>query len=133
MKSPGFALAEAMRARLLADGALTALLGGGYVFDEVPRGVPPTYVEFTFLETRDWSTAEMMAHEHFVGLAVRSNSRSRKLAEEVSGAVQAAFESAPLVLDGHRLVNLRLVFWNVAKAGTLFGASLRYRAATEPN
>lgn len=132
MKGPGLALAEAMRARLVGDAALTALLGGAYVFDEVPRGAPPSYLEFTFLETRDWSTAEAMAHEHFVGLSFRSNSRSRKLAEEVSGAVQLALEGVPPVLDGHRLVNLRLVFWSVVKAGALFGASMRYRAATEP-
>jgi hypothetical protein len=45
-----------MRGALLADATLRALLGGAYVFDEVPRGAPPSYVELTALDTRDWST-----------------------------------------------------------------------------
>lgn len=125
------ALVEAMRARLIADAPLKALLGGAHVFDEVPRGAPRSYLEFTALETRDWSTAEEMAHEHFVGLAIRTNSRSRRLAEELSAAVQAALDGAALVLAGHRLVNLRVVFWTVSRSAAGYGASLRFRAATE--
>ncbi|MCA3555304.1 DUF3168 domain-containing protein [Aestuariivirga sp.] len=130
--SAGLALQEAMRARLIADGAVTAALGGAYVFDEAPRGAPPAYVEFTSLDTRDWSTFGEGGFEHFVSLAVRSNSRGRTQAQEVSAAVEAALDGAELTLPGHRLVNLRLMFWSVAKTGQYFGASLRFRAATEP-
>lgn len=132
MSSAGLALQDAMRAALAGDATLTALLGGAYVFDEVPRGAPPSYVEFTALDTRDWSTATEPGLEHVVSLAVRSNSRSRKLAQEASSAIAAALDGRVLALPGHRLVNLRLVFWSVAKSGVNYGATLRFRAATEP-
>lgn len=121
-----------MRQRLIADEAVRAALGGAYVFDEVPRGAPPAFVEFTSLDTRDWSTFGDGGLEHFVALAVRSNSRGRGQAQAISSAVQAALHGAELTLAGHRLVNLTLVFWSVVKTGQTYGASLRFRAATEP-
>lgn len=130
--SAGLALQQAMRARLIADDAVKAALGGAYVFDEVPRGAPPSYVEFTGLDTRDWSTFGEGGFEHFVSLVVRSNSRGRAQAQEISAAVEAALDGAALTLAGHRLVNLRLMFWSVVKTGQNYGASLRFRAATEP-
>lgn len=130
--SPAFALQEAMRQALLARPQVTGLLGGGYVFDELPRGAPPSFIEFTACETRDWSTLDQQAHEHFVSLSVRSNARSRKLAQELCSEVELALDNAPLRLEGHRLVSLRLLFWSVFRTGQTFGAALRFRAATEP-
>ena len=132
MSSSGFALQEAMRATLIADPTLKALLGGAHVYDEVPRGAPPSYVEFTALDTRDWSTFAEKGFEHFVSVVVRSNSRSRQQAQEISSAVEAALDGAAFAIPGHRLVNLTLVFWSVMKTGQTYGASLRFRAATEP-
>ena len=132
MSSAGLALQEAMRAALIADDGVKVALGGAYVFDEVPRGAPPAYVEFTGLDTRDWSTFGQRGFEHFVSLVVRSNSRGRRQAQEISAAVQEALDGAALPLQGHRLVNLGLVFWSVVKSGQNYGASLRFRAATEP-
>ena len=131
--SAGLELAEAMRAALIADDAVTAALGGAYVFDEVPRGAPPSYVEFTGLDTRDWSTFGDGGFEHFVSLVVRANSRGRKQAQEISAAVERVLDGAALPLAHHRLVNLHMVFWSVVKTGQTHGASLRFRAATEPN
>ena len=132
MSSAGLALQEAMRGALLADATLTALLGGAYVFDEVPRGAPPAYVEFTGLDMRDWSTFGDGGLEHFVSLAVRTASRSRKQAQEISAAVEQVLDGAAIPVPGQRLVNLKLVFWSVMKNGQNYGASLRFRAATEP-
>lgn len=132
MSSAGLALQQAMLQALIADDAVKAALGGTYVFDELPRGAPPAYVEFTALDTRDWSTFGDGGFEHFVSLAVRSNSRGRVQAQEISSAVAAALDGAALTLAGHRLVNLRLMFWSVMKTGQSHGASLRFRAATEP-
>ena len=132
--SGGFELVEAMRAALLAHGPLTSLLGGAHIYDEVPRGQPASFIEFAGLETRDWSTADHAAHEHFVTLAVRTNNRSRRLAQTLTAEIERALDGAALVVDGHRLVNLRLIFWTVARGlgAPGFGASLRLRAATEP-
>ncbi len=128
------ALQQAMRAALLADAPLLALLGGAHVFDEVPRGEPPLHVAFGTIETRDWSTATDKAHEHFVTLEVATNERGRALAQAICERIEAVLDQAALALAGHRLVNLRMVFWSVsrARASQNFGASLRFRAATEP-
>lgn len=131
--SGALALQRAMRAALAADPALTTLLGGPNVYGELPRAAPPNYVEFTAIDTRDWSTADAPGFEHFVALAVRTASRGPELAQQASAAVQAVLDGATLTLAGHRLVNLHVVFWSVAKAGQSYGASLRFRAATEPN
>jgi Protein of unknown function (DUF3168) len=128
------ALQQAMRAALLADTALIALLGGQHIFDEVPRGEPPLYVMFTGLETRDWSVMDQKAHEHFVTLDVMSNERGRGQAQSICNRIETVLDNAALTLVGHRLVNLRITFWTVAraKADKNFGATLRFRAATEP-
>ncbi|MGQ0485724.1 MAG: DUF3168 domain-containing protein [Hyphomicrobiales bacterium] len=134
MSNPAFALQEAMRSRLLAHAPLTLLLQGQHVFDEVPRGANPPFVAFAAIETRDWSVADRKAHEHFVTLQVVTNSRSRKLAQDLLAEIEAALDNAVLTLAGHVLVNLRLMFWAVAKekTGENYGATLRFRAATEP-
>ena len=128
------ALQQAMRTALLADTALITLLGGAHVFDEVPRGEPPLFVSFANIETRDWSVMDEKAHEHFITLDVATNERGRALAQNICNRIEAVLDNAALTLTGHRLVNLRLVFWSVARAKSdpKFGATLRFRAATEP-
>jgi hypothetical protein len=127
------ALTEAMRAALLAHAPLRELLGGAHVHDEPPRGARLPFVSFETLETRDWSTADHKAHEHLVTLAVRTGNRGRNLAQRILDAIEAALDGASLPLEGHRLVNLRLVFWSVTRErqGENFGALARFRAATE--
>ena len=127
-----FALQTAMRDALLAHAPLLALLGGGHVFDELPRGSQEPYVIFTAIETRDWSVQGQKAHEHFVGLEVKTRSRSRKLAQNIASEIETALDDAALVLNGHALVNLRLAFWTVARSNDVFGAVAKFRAATEP-
>lgn len=134
MTNPAFALQAAMRTALLAHAPLTLLLGGGHVHEEMPRGASSTYVTFGDIETRDWSVAGEKAHEHFATLSVRTNNRSRKLAQDILSEIEAVLDNAVLTLSNHRLVNLRLTFWSVArdKNAENFGATLRFRAATEP-
>jgi 5-carboxymethyl-2-hydroxymuconate isomerase len=127
-------LQQAMRAALLADAQLTALLGGSHVFDEAPRGAKAPFVSFEQIETRDWSTVNAKAHEHFVQLAVTTAERSRAQAQSVCDRIEAVLDNAALTLAGHRLISLRAVFWSVARNRNdqSFGATLRFRAATEP-
>jgi hypothetical protein len=122
-----------MRAALVAHAPLVALLQGEHIYEELPHGAQASFVTFAEAETRDWSTKEAKAHEHFVTLAVRTNSRSRKLASDIAAEIEAALDNAPLALAGHRLVNLRLVFWSIARAksGDGYAGTLRFRAATE--
>jgi hypothetical protein len=131
MSSAALTLQIAMRDRLLAHAPLLALLGGGHVFDEVPRGGQEPHVVFAGIETRDWSVQDQKAHEHFVTLDVKTKSRSRKLAQEIVGEIEAALDGAALTLAGHVLVNLRTTFWTVARSNEFFGATVKFRAATE--
>jgi hypothetical protein len=124
--NPALALQQAMRAALLADTALLALLGGAHIYDEVPRGEPPLYVSFTGIETRDWSVMDQKAHEHFIMLDVTSNERGRAQTQSICNRIEAVLDNAALTLVGHRLVNLRITFWSVArvKVDKHFGATL---------
>jgi Protein of unknown function (DUF3168) len=131
MSSAALALQTAMRGRLLAHAPLLALLGGGHVFDEIPRGGQEPFVAFTAIETRDWSVQGQKAHEHFISLEVKTKSRSRKAAQDIASEIETALDAADLTLEGHALVNLRIVVWTVSKANENFGAALRFRAATE--
>ena len=131
MSSSALALQTAMRERLLAHAPLLALLGGGHVFDEVPRGEQEPYVAFAGIETRDWSVQGQKAHEHFVTLDVKTKSRSRKQAQEIVSEIETALDDVGLTLAGHALINLRLTFWTVAKSNETFSAVVKFRAATE--
>ena len=134
MIQPGLAVQQAMSAALVAREPLTALLGGAFVFDELPRGCQAPYVHFTTIETRDWSTADQKAHENFVTLEIASNSRSRVQAQSIIQEIETALDGAPLTLTDHALINLHCIFISAMRqkqAGT-FSATLRFRAATEP-
>ncbi len=132
--NPAQSLQQAMRAALIARAPLTTILGGAHIFDEMPRGANAPYVQFTGIETRDWSVADQKAHEHFVSLEVASNSRSRAAAHAIANEVEATLDNATLTLADHKLINLRVIFTTVTrtKATENFGAVLRFRAATEP-
>ena len=131
MSSSTLALQTAMRDALLAHAPLLALLGGGHVFDDVPRGGQEPYVAFAAIETRDWSVQDQKAHEHFITLEVKTKSRSRKPAQAIASEIETALDGVSLTLTGHVLINLRLNLWTVAKANENFGAVLKFRAATE--
>jgi hypothetical protein len=128
------ALQQAMRAALLADTALIALLGGSHIYDEVPRGEQPLFVVFANIETRDWSVMDQKAHEHFVSIDVVTNERARVKAQSICQRIEAVLDNVTLTVAGHRLVNLSNVFMNVSRSRSdrNFGAVLRFRAATEP-
>jgi Protein of unknown function (DUF3168) len=132
--TPALSLQTAMRNALLADAALLTLLGGAHVFDEVPRGEQPLHVAFAGIETRDWSVHDQKAHEVFVSLDVSTNERGRTQAYAICERIETVLDNATLVLSGHRLINLRVVFWSVARAKNdkTIGATMRFRAATEP-
>jgi hypothetical protein len=127
------ALQQAMRSALLTHAPLKLLLGGEHVYDEVPRGQHPPYVAFTSIDTRDWSTIELLGDEHIVTIEVVTNERGKGHAHEIVEAIDFVLDRARLTLNGHRLINLAATFWNVSrgKDGT-FGGTLKFRATTEP-
>ncbi|MFG1305322.1 DUF3168 domain-containing protein [Xanthobacter autotrophicus] len=132
--SPALALRAALHAALVADAALTALLGGPRIHD-----VPPAEADFPFVAlgeavVADWSTATEAGTEHALTLHVFSRSGGRAEAYAVAEAVAQALHDAPLALAGHRLANLRATTAEVRREGDgrTFHALMRFRAVTEP-
>jgi Protein of unknown function (DUF3168) len=133
MPSSSWALQKATHARLVADTALIALLGGVRIYDDVPRLPTFPYVTYGASTVRDWSTGTDDAHEHTVTLHVWSRGAGRKPVHELLGAVEAAIDQRPLMLDGHRLINVRHEFSDVRREadGETWHGILRLRAVTE--
>jgi hypothetical protein len=127
------ALQKAMRSALIAHAPLKLLLGGEHVYDEVPRGQHPPYVAFTSIDSRDWSTIEVLGDEHIVTIEVVTSERGKGYANEIVEAIDFVLDRTALTLTDHKLINLAATFWNVSrgKDGT-FGGTLKFRATTEP-
>jgi hypothetical protein len=132
--SAAWSLQQSIFATLTADAALTALLGAGRIFDDVPQGTPLPYVTFGHASQRDWSTGTEEGTEHLVIVHVWSAARGKKQAHEILGAVRSALHDRPLSLAGHSLVNLRHEHSEARRASdgeTIHGLA-RFRAITEP-
>ena len=134
MPSASAALRAAIHDALTADGALTALLGGPKVFDEVPRGAAFPYVTLGEARVTDFSTGTEPGEEHQITLHAWSRQGGHREAHMISGALLQALDDAPLALTDHRLVNLRFATADVRREtdGRTYHALVRFRAVTEP-
>jgi hypothetical protein len=132
--SPALALQTGLRAALLADAGLVSALGGGQVFDDVPREAPFPYITIGDIDTRDWSTQSSRGHEHTVTLHLWSRYRGRKQVQDLIAEVDRILDGAAPPLTGHRLVNLSTVFWTAQREpdGEVYRGTMRLRAVTEP-
>lgn len=127
-------LNRAVLARLAADPALTALTGPDRVFDRPPQSARFPYVNLGETETRPWATQTSSGLEHRLTLHAWSRQPGQLEAHGIVERLYELLELAPLALDGHVLINLRVVFWTVLPLGdgeTLHGI-VRLRAVTEP-
>ena len=134
MTSASWALQVSIHARLTADAALTTLLGGPKIYDDVPRGTSFPYVTFGLTSEKDWSTGTDDGREHTVTLHVWSRAAGRHQVETIGSAVAALLHDQALVLQGHHLVNLRQKFADARRDpdGETFHGIVRLRAVTEP-
>jgi hypothetical protein len=134
MSGAAEALQRAVFAALSADAGLQALLGGPHVFDGAPRNAAAPYVHLGEMAARDWSTATDEGAE--IGFAVvawsRQDGRSEALA--IAGRVRMLLHDAALAVEGWRLVNLRHLATETARAEKADGrrAVARFRAVMEP-
>jgi len=128
------ALRAAIHDALLADGALTSLLGGARVYDEPPRAVAFPYVTIGEARVSDFSTATEAGEEHQLTLHAWSRQGGHREAHMIAGALLQALDEAPLALADHRLVNLRFALADVRREadGRTYHALVRFRAVTEP-
>ncbi|WP_428029258.1 DUF3168 domain-containing protein [Ancylobacter sp.] len=127
------ALRRAIHAALVADAPLTAAMGAGRVHDVPPAAPEFPYVTLGEAQVLDWSTATEGGAEHRLTLACWSRQGGHGEAHALAHLVQQALHDAPLVLEGHRLVNLRFSTAEIRRepGGRTYRALLRFRAVTE--
>ena len=134
MASAGLELQKSIFSALTANVALTGLLGGPRVYDDVPRGAEPPYLTIGESVIRDWSTGSEAGDEHLLTLHVWSRAVGRKETQDIMGAVRTVLHDAAISVSGHRLVNLRHEFSDARREpdGETYHGVVRYRAVTEP-
>jgi hypothetical protein len=109
MTSPVLALRRAIIDVASGDAELRTLMGGALrLYDEPPRGVEPVYALFGDVTAEDWSTDLDRGHAQSVDLVIWSEKGGARTALMVADRFFAILDDAPLTLDGHRLVNLRV-------------------------
>lgn len=135
MSAQEWALQTGIRAALLADPGVAALLGAPpRLYDEVPEEAVFPYLTFGRAESAPEDGDDAPLLTHVVHLHVWSRYGGRKEAKEALAAVRAALHGQDLALEGCRLVSLRATFADVLRAadGRTTQAILRLRAMTEP-
>ena len=134
MASSAWELQKAIYASLIADTALTALLGGARIYDDVPRGAELPYITFGQSTVRDWSTGTDPGFEHLFTLHVWTRVNGERLAHQIMAALRDRLHDTALTLASFKLVNLRHEFSDStrdADGETIHGV-VRLRAVTEP-
>ncbi len=134
MTSPVLSLRRAIIDTASADAELRALMGGALrLYDEPPRGAEPVYALFGNVTAEDWSTDLDRGHAQSVDLVIWSEKGGARTALMVADRFFAILDDAPLTLDGHRLVNLRVteLASERDKDTRLTRVTLRLRAVTE--
>lgn len=129
----GWALQQGLFEVLTADAGLISLLGGARIYDDTPQRPQFPYVTISQSFTRDWSTGSELGHEHVITLHIWSQSRGKKEAHAISGALETLLHDTALTLTDHRLVNLRHEFSHIRRDpdGETYHGIVRFRAVTE--
>ncbi|PRD51162.1 DUF3168 domain-containing protein [Phyllobacterium myrsinacearum] len=132
MTSAGLQLQKALLQALKADAGLNEWVNRR-VFDHVPQQAEFPYVTFGTASTYDWSTSTERGGEHLLTLHVWTHRASRKTVFDIVDRIERLLLSAPLALEGHTLVSLRLEYTQTALADSRdsFAGIMRYRAVTE--
>lgn len=133
--SSDLALLKALLAHLRADPALPPLLGDPpRVHDQPPAEPDHPHVLVGRAGAKPFGGLEGEGTEHGLTLTCVSRFDGSEEARAVVAALWARLHNAPLTLEGHRLVSLRVVYSDVFRGPEgqpVFGL-LRLRAVTEP-
>lgn len=134
MPTAAMALRAAIHAALVGDGALSAVLGGARVYDEVPAAPTFPYVTLGDCRIIDASTGSEPAEEHHLTLHAWSRQGGHSEAHEIAGALLQALDDAPLALAGFALINLRFTLADIRREadGRTYHAVVTFRAVVEP-
>lgn len=134
MPSSSWSLQRAIYDAIVADAAVLDLLGAPRIYDAVPDNSPFPYLTLGETSVADWSTGTEAGEEHRLTLRVWSRAAGRREVHELMATLRAALHERALVLDGHRLVNLRHEAGDVRREsdGITTRGTVRFRAVTEP-
>ncbi len=112
------ALQSAVYQRLMADTALTALVGSN-IYDDTPPGTPPTtFVSLGLEEVRDRSDKTADGALHMLTISVVSDAAGFQNAKTIAGAVSDTLSGAQLILARGKLVYLRFDRATARRLGT---------------
>jgi hypothetical protein len=128
------ALRAAIHDALVADTALTSLLGGARIYDEPPATAAFPYVTLGEARISDFAAGDEKLQEHQLTLHAWSRQGGHKQAHMIAGALLQALDDAPLSPAGHQLINLRFALADIRREadGRTYHALVRFRAVTEP-
>ena len=131
--APEWSLQKAVFAALEADAALTSLIGAGRIHDDAPQTTSFPYITFGTTPSRDWSTGTDTGAEHVLTLHVWSRAAGKKEAQAIMRLLREALHDEPLVIEDHRLINLRHEFSDTSRDpdGETVHGIVRFRAVTE--
>jgi hypothetical protein len=132
--SAALALRAALHQRLAGDAALSTLLGGPKIYDEVPGSAATPYVVLSAVASKNVGTTDEPSEEHRLTIDVWS--RQGGLAEVLNAAagILAAVAASDLAPDGYRVANFAWLSTEAKRSanGRTRTASLQFRALTEP-
>ncbi|MHA1523454.1 MAG: DUF3168 domain-containing protein [Alphaproteobacteria bacterium] len=119
---------------LSTDTALTTLLGGVRIYDDVPPGADFPFVAIGENLSRDWSTGSDAGDEHALTIHTWSRQAGRKQTHDLIAAIRVALEANALSLSQNRVVNLGFEFSQARLDGDgeTYHGVIRYRVVTEP-
>ncbi|KPL54514.1 hypothetical protein ABB55_21710 [Prosthecomicrobium hirschii] len=130
----GSQLLAALRARLVADAALEALLGGpGRIHDGPPRDAALPYLAIDTVAGRPIGGVGLDLVEHEIVVSAWSRAGGKREALALADRVDLSLAETPPAPAGHRLVSLRLDRRDarLARDRVTAIATLTFRAVTE--
>ncbi len=125
-------LFSAIYAKLSGDGALTALIGDGHVYDHVAAGALPPYVVIGDETATDYASALVDAQEHTITLHAWSEKPTTLEVKRIMAAVRAALHEQALTLSAGSCVQIRQEFKETSRDpdGYSHHGVMRFRAVT---
>ena len=139
MSDPGFELQKAMRAAIISDATLKALMGDPVaLYDLVPENAAMPYIAHDEPGTAEWDvtpteTDDGYGHEHTIMMHVWSSYEGRKEVGAILYRLEQIFRDWSVSLTGHRLVNIRYQFSDRLRDpdGQAYHGVIQFRAVTE--
>ena len=134
MSHAGEELQGAAYTALAASAELSALIGAGRIYDDVPKDQRPPYVVFGKSIHSDWSTDSETGMVHEIELHAWARESGRKEIFKIQEVLIDVLTTMPAQLGGHHLVNLTHEQSEIEARDKhrAFRGISRFRAVSEP-